>query len=404
MGDEARAQEGAVATSAPPQPREPHADRQARALAFSEWQAGFRTRALGEGIRPEIFDSVMTGVTPSSRVRELDGAQPEFVRPVWQYLDSAVSETRVANGRSAYSRLRPTLTAIEERYGTDAQIVTAVWGLETAYGSVRGDFPVAQSLATLAHDGRRRDWAERELIGAMRIVQDGDVRAGSLVGSWAGAMGHTQFMPTSYHRFAQDFDGDGQRNIWSEDPTDALASTAHYLAENGWTPGQPWGIEVRLPDSFDWLLSDRSQTHPASFWTQAGVTTFDGGQLPDHGPARLLAPVGAGGPAFLTYENFEVIKTYNNSTSYALAIGLLGDRIEGRTGVRATWPRDRLPLSRSDSRELQERLTAMGYDTQGADGRIGPNTERAIRQFQVDRGLTPDGTATDRLLALVRQG
>ena len=395
---------GAVLTAPRPEPREPVADRAARALSFEQWRAAFRTRALNEGIAPQVFDEMMAGIAPSTRITELDGAQPEFVRPVWDYLSSAVSDTRVANGQQEARELGATLDAIEARYGTDKRAVLAIWGMETAYGSVRGDFPVARSLATLAFDGRRRDWAETELIAAMRIIQEGDARPAELVGSWAGAMGHTQFMPTSFHNYAQDFDGDGRRNIWSDDPTDALASAAHYLRQEGWTPGQPWGMEVKLPDGFDWMLVDRHAPRPAGFWTDAGVRTWNGSLLPDHGPAALFAPAGVGGPVFVTWPNFSVIKRYNNSDSYALAIGLLGDRIFGGPGVQAAWPRGVLPLTRADRREVQQRLTALGYDTQGTDGLIGPNSEAAIRRYQQANGLVPDGYASDRLLARLRAG
>lgn len=393
---------GAVMTAPPPQPREPLAERQARAASFAQWRAEFRTRALNEGITPQVFDATMAGIEPSSRVEELDGAQPEFVRPIWEYLDTAVSDTRVANGQREAAARAETLRAIEARYGTDTRAFLAIWGMETAYGAVRGDFPVAASLATLAFEGRRRDWAERELIATMRIVQDGDARPSELVGSWAGAMGHTQFMPSSFHAYAQDFDGDGRRNIWAEDPTDALASAAHYLRQERWTPGQPWGMEVRLPDDFNWTLVDPNVRRPAVFWNEVGVRTYGGAALPDHGAAALLAPAGAGGPVFLTYPNFNVIKRYNNSDSYALAIGLLGDRIYGGPGVQASWPQDVLPLTRSDRREVQQRLTALGYDTQGTDGLIGPNSQAAIRRFQSANGLVPDGYASDRLLAQLR--
>lgn len=393
---------GDVVTSVRPEPREPLADRQARALSFDQWLAQFRTRALGEGISAQVFDTTMQGAAPSTRITDLDGAQPEFVRPVWEYLDSAVSDTRVANGQREAGARGETLRAIEARYGTDARAFLAIWGMETAYGAIRGSFPVARSLATLAFDGRRRDWAERELIAAMRIVQEGDARPDELVGSWAGAMGHTQFMPSSFHNYAQDFDGDGRRNIWSDDPTDALASAAHYLRQEGWNPGQPWGMEVRLPADFNWLLADRYVRRPAAFWNEIGVRTYAGGAVPDHGVAGLFAPAGVGGPVFLTYPNFNVIKRYNNSDSYALAIGLLGDRIYGGAGVQAPWSRDVLPLTRSDRREVQQRLTALGYDTQGTDGLIGPNSEAAIKRFQSATGLIPDGYASDRLLAALR--
>ncbi|WP_316015051.1 lytic murein transglycosylase [Roseobacter sp. HKCCA0434] len=401
---DARAQDVSNVTAEPrPEPRTVLEEQQARQMSFDQWLAGFRARALSEGITPGTFDAVMAGIGPSARIRELDGSQPEFVRPVWEYLDTAVSDTRVANGRREAERLDATMDEIEARYGTDQRTVLAIWGMETAYGSVRGDFPVARALATLAHEGRRRDWAENELIAAMRIVDQGDARPGELIGSWAGAMGHTQFMPSSFQAYAQDFDGNGRRDIWSDDPTDALASTAHYLRQEGWQPGEPWGFEVRLPEGFDWDGADRYTRRSMGEWRARGVTRYSGAALPDTGEAALLAPAGAGGPVFLTFSNFNTIKRYNNSDSYALAIGLLGDRITGGPGVQADWPRDVLPLTRSDRRELQQRLTALGYDTDGVDGLIGPNSVTAIRNFQRDVGLVPDGYASNQLLAAVRE-
>ncbi|MGB0497194.1 MAG: lytic murein transglycosylase [Rubricella sp.] len=391
----------AVFRSAPPMPRPSVEDRMAEAERYRAWQQAFRARAIAEGITPGLVDRTLDAVRISDRVVELDGAQPEFVRPVSAYMESAVSPQRVANGQAMERRYGQLLERIEARYRVDARVVLAIWGMETAYGSFRGNFDVIDALATLAYDGRRRDWAEGELIAALRILQAGDTR--SLTGSWAGAMGHTQFMPTSYLSFAQDFDGDGRRNIWGEDPTDALASAANYLAENGWVHGQPWGIEVRLPERFNYLLADRFLSRPVQLWSDIGVRAANGGPLPDHGNAALLLPMGAEGPAFLTFANFDVIRTYNRSTSYALAVGHLGDRIMGAPAFAAAWPDDVLPLNRTERTELQQRLTALGYDTQGVDGRIGPNTVRAIRAFQADRGIVPDGHPSNRLLSAVRQ-
>ncbi|MEL6677622.1 MAG: lytic murein transglycosylase [Pseudomonadota bacterium] len=397
--------EANVLRAEPPKPRASVADRAAAAEDFASWRATFRARALAAGVGARTFDAAFTSVRPSRKVVELDGAQPEFVRPLWQYLESAVSRTRITNGQRMAERYPTALSQIEERYGVDRRVVLSIWGMETAYGAVRGSFDTINALATLAYDGRRRDWAERELIAALLILQNGDVSPQRMRGSWAGAMGHTQFMPTSYQAYAQDFRGDGRRDVWSDDdPTDALASTAHYLAEHGWQKGQPWGYEVRLPQGFNHTLADRSFARPASFWTNAGIRLMTGARVPEHGPAKLILPMGATGPAFLTFSNFDVIKRYNNATSYALAVGHLGDRIYGGAPFQTSWPRDILPLTRTERRELQQRLTALGYDTEGTDGIIGPNSERAIRQFQSARGMTPDGFASDRLLRAVRGG
>ncbi|MEL6583562.1 MAG: lytic murein transglycosylase [Pseudomonadota bacterium] len=398
-GSVAQAQTVRLAEAPAPRP-----DMTARALEFSEfeaWRDAFRTRALGAGIAEPVFDTSFRGITPSRRILDRDDSQPEIVRAVEDYIAGAVSTRRVADGQRYAQRYAGTLAAIEARYGVDSAGVLAIWGMETAYGAIRGDDSVIRSLATLAFEGRRRDWAERELIAVMTILQSGKVLPQDLRGSWAGAMGHTQFMPTSYLNFAQDFDGDGVANIWSENPTDALASAAHYLKEHGWVQGAPWGVEVTVPAGFNYLLMDRHVSRPVSFWNRLGVRTVSGGPIPDHGNSAMLAPAGAGGPVFLTFANFDAIRSYNRSTSYAIAVGHLAERISGAAPIATPWPRGVLPLPRKDRVTLQESLTALGYDTQGTDGLIGPNTERAIRAFQVDRGLVPDGMATNLLFDVV---
>jgi membrane-bound lytic murein transglycosylase B len=373
-----------------------------QAASFAEWRAQFRPRALAAGIRPETFDAALAGVSPDPEVMRLDGAQAEFTKPIWEYIDGAASGERVATGRARAASLGPTLAAIEARYGVDQEIVLAIWGMESSYGAFRGSMPVIRSLATLAYDGRRRGFAEGQLIAALTILQAGDAPAGRLVGSWAGAMGHTQFMPTSYLRYAVDFTGDGRRDVWSDDPTDALASAANYLAGSGWTRGQPWGVEVRLPAGFDFAAADQSNRRPVADWRARGVTRIDGAPLPDHGQAAILAPAGARGPAFALYGNFFVIKAYNNAASYAMGVGHLGDRIAGGGPIVGAWPRGERELSRSEKIEMQERLTARGFGTGAVDGVVGPDTIQAIRAYQQSRGLTPDGFATADLLAGLR--
>jgi membrane-bound lytic murein transglycosylase B len=370
--------------------------------SFAGWREDFRPRALAAGIEPAVFDAAFAGIGPSAEVIRLDGRQAEFTKPIWEYLDGAASGDRIATGRARRSTLAPTLAAIEARFGVDADILLAIWGMETNYGSYKGDMPVIGSLATLAYQGRRRDWAEDQLVAALRILQAGDATPAQLRGSWAGAMGHTQFMPTSFLAHAVDFTGDGRRDIWGADPTDALASAANYLRAYGWQTGRPWGIEVRLPAGFDFAAADQRNRQPVGVWRTRGVVTVDGAPLPDHGPAAILAPAGARGPAFALYENFFVIKGYNNATSYALGVGHLGDRIGGGGPIRGQWPRGERELSRTEKIEMQERLTARGFDTDGTDGIIGPNTIEAIRRYQLTRGMTPDGFATASLLDTLR--
>ena len=387
------AQSQAAQPAAPAQPAD-----------FQSWKRGFRARALAEGIRADVFDAAFRGVGVNARVLELDAYQPEFSRPIWEYLDGAVSDSRVANGREQLAAKRSMLAAIESRYGVDRQIVLAIWGLESAYGYNYGSIKVIESLATLAYDGRRRDFAEQQLMSALRILQAGDITPERMVGSWAGAMGHTQFIPTSFEEYAVDFGGDGHRDLWTEDAQDALASTANYLSRFGWTQGAPWGMEVQLPGDFDYSLADSSIRRSTDVWSAMGVRAYGGAPLPDHGEASIEAPAGARGPVFITWSNFRVIKRYNNSTSYALAAGLLGDAIVGKPGIQASWPRGDKPLSRDEKMELQRRLTAMGHDTQGMDGIIGPNSRDAIRGFQRANGLTPDGYESKALLERVRAG
>jgi membrane-bound lytic murein transglycosylase B len=369
---------------------------------FEAWRAGFRARALAQGIGPAVFDAAFAHVGVNAEVVRLDGQQAEFTKPMWEYLDGAASPTRVETGRAKRAELDPTLAAIEARYGVDRQAVLAIWGMESNYGANRGSMPVIESLATLAYEGRRRDFAEEQLVAALRILQSGDVDPAHMVGSWAGAMGHTQFMPTSYLAMAVDFTGDGHRDVWSDNPTDSLASTANYLARNGWVRGQPWGVEVRLPEGFNYGSADQSNQRPVADWRARGVTLVSGAPLPDHGTAAILAPAGERGPAFAVFRNFFVIKTYNNATSYAMGVGHLGDRIMGGGPIAGTWPRGERELSRTEKIELQERLIARGHDTGSTDGVIGPNTITAIRAYQASEGLTPDGFATASLLQRMR--
>jgi membrane-bound lytic murein transglycosylase B len=373
-----------------------------RPASFAAWRDEFRPRALAAGVRPEVFDAALAGAAPDPEVIRLDGAQAEFTKPIWDYLDGAASADRVGQGRANAARLAGTLDAIEARFGVEKEVVVAIWGMESSYGGFRGSMPVVRSLASLAYHGRRRDFAEAELVAALLILQAGDASQARLVGSWAGAMGHTQFMPSSYLAHAIDFDGDGRRDIWADDPTDALASAANYLRAKGWTRGQPWAVEVRLPNGFNYGSADQSNRRPVADWRARGVTRINGAALPDHGPAAILAPAGARGPAFAIYDNFFVIKTYNNATSYAMGVGHLSDRIAGGGPIVGAWPRGERELSRTEKIEMQERLIARGFDTGATDGVIGPNTIAAIRAYQSSTGLTPDGFATAALLAGMR--
>ena len=373
----------------------------ARPASFEHWIEGFRPRALSAGITPATFDRAFRNIAFLDEVIQRDRAQAEFTRPIWGYLDGAVSGTRIANGRAALREHARLLAAIEERFGVEKEVVVAVWGLESSFGRLRGSTPIIDAMATLAYEGRRNAFFETQLIGALRILQAGDTTPDRMIGSWAGAMGHTQFIPTSYLAYAVDFTGNGRRDIWSDDPADALASAANYLARHGWTRGQPWGIEVRLPEGFDTRAA--GSRRPVSEWRTAGLRTAAGGTIPDHGMAVLMFPAGAQGPALLTFDNFRVIKRYNNADAYAIGIGHLADRLRGGGPFVAGWPRNDRPLNTDERKELQQRLTARGYDTGGIDGRVGPMTLAAVRDFQVSAGMTPDGYVSMELLQRLRR-
>jgi membrane-bound lytic murein transglycosylase B len=366
---------------------------------FERWKSGFRSRARRQGISARVFDAAFRNVGINSDVLRLDRRQAEFTKQIWEYLDSAASSARVETGREMRQVLRPTMIEIERRYKVDARAVLAIWGLETNFGKVMGDINVIESLATPAYDGRRRKFAEEQLIAALSIIQSGDITPQAMTGSWAGAMGHTQFIPTSFLAYAVDFNGDGKRDIWNRrNPADALASAANYLKRFGWTYKQPWGMEVVLPRGFDYAMADQKIRRDTSEWNARGVRTVDGKTIPNHGKAAILAPAGARGPAFVLFNNFRVIKRYNNATAYAMGVGLLGDRIWGAGNFRQAWPRGDKALSRTQKTELQRRLTALGFSTQGVDGIIGPNTTSAIRSYQRSRGLVPDGYPSMELL------
>ena len=369
---------------------------------FDLWQQGFRARALAQGISAETFARAFQGVRYDPKVIDKDRHQSEFTKTIWAYLDSAASDERIANGKAALDRNRALLDRIEAAYGVDKEVVVAVWGLESAYGTFRGDFPLIGSIATLAYDGRRAAFFEEQLIAALKIIQQGDVAPANMTGSWAGAMGHTQFIPTSYLAFAVDFTGDGKRDIWSDDPADALASTAAYLAKSGWQKGQPWGIEVSLPPGFDYGGTGDRVTRLVVAWQALGVRTATGGSLPDHGPASVLLPAGAQGAAFLIFANFHAIEQYNTADAYVIGVGHLSDRIKGGGPILAAWPRWDRALLIDERMELQRRLTGAGFDTGGVDGKIGPLTIAAVRDYQRSIGMVPDGYASLEVLTKLR--
>lgn len=369
---------------------------------LDQWVAGFRGRALAQGISDDTLTRAFRAVRYDPDVIRRDRNQSEFTKTIWDYLDSAVSAERIANGRAALAEHGRLLDRIEARYGVEKEIVVAVWGLESSYGSFRGDMPLVQSLATLAYDGRRGSFFEAQLVAALQILQNGDVTPDRMTGSWAGAMGHTQFIPTSYLAFAVDFTGDGKRDIWSDNPADALASTAAYLAKSGWQTGRPWGLEVTLPQGFDYGQSGDRVKKPVADWQALGVSTAEGGRLPDHGVASVLLPGGARGAAFLIFRNFNVLERYNAADAYVIGVGHLADRLKGGPAIQAGWPRGDRALVAAERTELQERLTLAGFDAGGADGKIGPNTIAAVKAYQRSVGMVPDGYPSLDLLNRLR--
>ncbi|MCP8349754.1 lytic murein transglycosylase [Pseudomonas sp. FBF18] len=372
---------------------------------FAQWQAGFRQQALQAGIAPATFDRAFIGITPDMDVIKADRSQPEFTRPVWEYLEGALSPLRVRNGKKLLDQHAVLLSQLEQRYGVDRSVLVSVWGMESNFGQFQGSKSVIRSLATLAYEGRRPAFAQAQLIAALQILQNGDIQPEAMLGSWAGAMGQTQFIPTTYNTHAVDFDGDGRRDIWKSS-ADALASTAHYLQSSGWKRGEPWGFEVQVPGSFDYWLADGSLRKSVAEWQQLGVTLPAGARAPagtEQLSAALLLPAGARGPAFLVLDNFRAILKYNNSSSYALAVSLLAERFDNSGFIRGSWPKDDLPLSRSERIELQQLLSANNYDAGTADGIIGANTRKAIRSAQQAQGWPADGYPTHKLLESLRK-
>ncbi|SLN22778.1 Membrane-bound lytic murein transglycosylase B precursor [Roseovarius litorisediminis] len=370
--------------------------------AFDRWIKGFRGRAVSAGIKGSVFDNAFHGVRFNADVVHKDRNQAEFKRQIWDYLDSAASPPRIEGGKKALRKHSNTLRRIEQKYGVDKEIVTAIWGLESYYGTRKGDIPLIEALATLAFDGRRGKFFEGQLIAALKIIQSGDVSPRNMTGSWAGAMGHTQFIPTSYLAYAVDFTDDGKRDIWSDDPSDALASTAAYLRRFGWKKGQPWGVEVRLPKGFNPSLASRKNRKSPAAWAAQGVVGFNGKPVPNYGNAAILLPAGSKGAAFMIFDNFAVIERYNNADAYVIGVGHLADRLKGGPGIQANWPRGYDPLSFDQRMEMQRRLQRKGYGIEKIDGIIGPNTTNAIRAFQNSVGVKADGYPSQTLLRLLK--
>ena len=383
---------GTIAESSPRPVPAPSNVSTPSAADFESWKQGFLDRH--GGARRAEYAREMVGLTPDPQVIRLDRNQPEFSRPPGAYVTSATAPARIAEGRQRIDRVP---WDVVQRYGVPSEILLGIWAQESSFGRIQGENDVIRSLATLAFDGRRRDWAEGQLKHALDIVVDGKRPRSGLKGSWAGAMGQTQFMPDNYLRLAVDQTGDGTVDIWTSD-ADALASAANLLAQAGWKRGQGWAHEVILPDGFDYSLAE-SDRQPWSFWSQRGVRLADGATLNASELAEgatILLPQGARGPAFLALPNHYVIRRYNNSVSYALAIGLIADRISGKPGLTRGWPDD-APLTREQRIGAQQALARLGFDPGGIDGVVGAGTRRALRNWQAATGRLADGYLTAAL-------
>lgn len=370
--------------------------------SFTAWLTSLKIEAMAAGVSAKNFDRAFKLVQVNQDILEKDQTQAEFTRPLWEYLDKAVSSKRIENGRVLENTNAAALAKAERAYGVSRQIIVAIWGLESSYGEFTGDYNVIEALATLAYASQRGDLFRAQLIDALLILEAGDITASDMRGSWAGAMGQTQFMPAAFRQYAVDGDGDGRRNIWRSLP-DVFSSTANYLAEHGWRTGEPWSAEVRLPENFPWEKAEVDIRKPVDEWRRMGVRLVDGGQLPPvSSSAAIVAPTGHRGPVFILFDNFRVILKYNNSTAYGLAVAHLSDRLKGGGPIVASWPTGEPPLGKDDRLELQAKLAARGYDPGEIDGVVGPKTRAAVRKFQLTIGMVPDGYPTQLLLRKLR--
>jgi peptidoglycan lytic transglycosylase B len=358
--------------------------------------------AARRGISRESFDRYASALEPDVKIMDFVDAQPEFTKAFWDYLDLLVTDERIARGREILAQNAQAFARAEATYGVDRHIIAAIWGIETKYGTVAGDRPVIRSTATLACVGRRQAYFKDEFLAALEILHRGDIRPEQLKGSWAGAFGATQFMPTAFKRYAVDFDGDGRRDVVGS-PADVIASTANHLKMVGWTAGETWGYEVMLPQNFNFMLADPARRLTLAEWARLGVTRPGGQAFPRPGErAYLFVPAGARGPSFLMLDNFRVIMKYNPAEAYALAIGYLADRLRGGSPIVQPWPREERALTRDERLELQQQLARLGFDVGEAGGRLGNKTRLAVRDFQARSGMIPDGFATAAVLARLR--
>jgi len=364
----------------------------------ADFVRGLWPEAERAGVSRQAFEAAFAGYNPIPQVMELTRKQPEFTQTVQQYIDRRVNAAQTNKGRAMRGEWAQTLAGVQQRYGVQPEIVLAIWGMETNFGGYMGGNNTIHALATLTQNGYRADFFRGELVTALRIITDGHIAPNAMVGSWAGAMGHTQFMPSSFMRYAVDYNGDGKKDIWNSVP-DALGSTANYLKSFGWRPGETWGYEVKLPQGFDFATAQQMDKAPLSQWQRMGISRVSGRDFPrPSDTARLYLPAGASGPAFLLLPNFDVIKRYNNSNSYALAVGHLADRIIGGGDFATPWPAGDYSLSKAQRTEVQALLNRAGYDVGTPDGVVGPKTRAAVMAYQQRAGLPADGHVSGLLL------
>ncbi|MBM6594917.1 lytic murein transglycosylase [Microvirga pudoricolor] len=378
-------------------PTAPAMAQEASQAGFGRFVEGLWPAAKARGVSRATFDEAFRGVAPDPKIIALTRKQSEFVRPIWEYINGAISAQRLERGRAMAAQWDKTLDMVERTYGVPRAVVLGVWGMETNFGSFTGSIYAVRALATLAYTRYRGDFFKGELLTALEILEGEHIDRSRMLGSWAGAMGQTQFMPSSFMKYAVDGNRDGVRDIWSSVP-DALASTANYLRQHGWEPGLPWGFEVQLPRGFDF----RNHRHNFASWSRIGLKRMDGSAMPRSGEGTLFLPAGAGGPAFLVTDNFAVIKTYNSSDAYAMGVAHLGDRVMGGGPIRGAWPKDEPMLDKDQRQEVQQRLLRLGFYRGETDGKLGSMTREAVRNFQLRHSLVPDGYADSALLRELR--
>jgi len=389
---EARRRHHAHAAAEAPSPQD---------IKFAQFIQDFRAAALAAGIAPATYDLAMGGLHRAATIENLTLSQPEFVKPIWSYLDSAVSPTRISDGQRKLAENAQVLAGIEAKYGVPREILVSIWGNETDYGRGSGEFNIFQALATLAYDGPRADFGKTELLNALRMLQQEHLDPKQMTSSWAGAFGQLQMLPSTFLKSAVDGDGDGRRDLWHSS-ADALASAAVEVATDGWERGHGWGYEVRLPPDFPYELASGDLQKSVTDWGRLGVRTIDNRiLLPDNEAAVIYLPAGRRGPAFLAFNNFKVILKYNNAVSYALAVCTLADQIAGRPGIQNPWPRDEQSLSRDERVAMQNALVKLGYPLDKIDGLLGRQTRAQLRLYQKSRGLPADGFPTMALLAAI---